>query len=225
MCKSATWLPIGSDYRFNSKQCKFKWKRLYMKSVDNIGSKGSGEAPRYFKYFDEIDEIFSDMWYQSHWDLHREVVCHFANFIIWKLTKLLHHNLNITIFSGSSLDITNFGPYRYIKCSEFNSKVHSAYDLKEKPLLSMVKEISSQLRRMTRKKDHFKTRSHLAERSTEKLFLEEKIASLSLFASTFIQCQLREAGRFGRQHRFTVEEKIMASKLERKLISLFIRKL
>lgn len=31
-----------------------------MKSVDNIGSKRSGEAPRYFKYFDEIDEIFSD---------------------------------------------------------------------------------------------------------------------------------------------------------------------
>ncbi|XP_044751593.1 uncharacterized protein LOC123311606 isoform X2 [Coccinella septempunctata] len=80
---------------------------------------------------------------------------------------------------------------------------------RERKLYSTMKKISQQLRRTTRKKNNFRERLALTKQCARKLALEDILSRMSPLASTFIKCQLREAGRFGKQHRFTVDDKIM----------------
>lgn len=60
------WKSISSElaengFSFTPNQCETRFKYLkvrYTKKVDNLGSKGTGEAPVNFDYLDEMNEIF-----------------------------------------------------------------------------------------------------------------------------------------------------------------------
>lgn len=81
---------------------------------------------------------------------------------------------------------------------------------KKQKLYGIVKRMSKQLQRTELSKDNFKKRLFEAEKFSKEKALEENLTLLNKVARQFIQCQLREAGKNPKQHRFTIDEKIMS---------------
>lgn len=102
-------------------------------------------------------------------------------------------------------------PAKMLKAAGIN--VRKDMTPKKNRLYSIVKKMSRTLKRTSASKESFQKRLQYAEKFSKAKGLEENLGTLNEISAQFIRCQLREAGNSPRQHRFTIEEKIMAFSL------------
>jgi hypothetical protein len=69
------------------------------------------------------------------------------------------------------------------------------------------------LGKITKCKDNFKRRLAAAENFAKEKNLEEHLVELNQFEAQFVRCQIRQSGKLPKQHRFTIDEKILALSL------------
>ncbi|KAF2904271.1 hypothetical protein ILUMI_01903 [Ignelater luminosus] len=87
---------------------------------------------------------------------------------------------------------------------------------KKRILYTTVKKLSKRLKQMKETNASFKRRLFEAKQLVNEKSVEETLTTLNRVAAGFIECQLREANKSPKQHRFTTDDKILALTLFKK---------
>ncbi|KAF5278532.1 hypothetical protein FQR65_LT15645 [Abscondita terminalis] len=99
-------------------------------------------------------------------------------------------------------------PYKMLKEAGINARIDLSP--RKNKLYGQIKHLSKKCARAKISKQTFNVRLQEAEKLSTIQGISGNISALNKLAQQFISCQFREAGKSPKQHRFTVNEKLMS---------------